>query len=104
MRDFGALVRLAVRRLSSAMDWGSISHWPLPGRPGCFCFSPVRRPRLSRRQTSALVVFISPAACWAVSQRSRRAGIAIGPSGRGGAGCAPFTLAVVIGFYNSTGS
>jgi hypothetical protein len=50
------------------------------------------------------VVFISPAACWAVSQRSRRAGIAIGPSGRGGAGCAPFTLAVVIGFYNSTGS
>jgi hypothetical protein len=60
--DFaGCLV--ARRRLSLTMDLGSISHWPLPGRPGCFCLEPERRPRLSSRQTSALVVFMATAVC-----------------------------------------
>jgi hypothetical protein len=47
----------------------------LPGRPGCFCFVPARRPRARRRQTSALVVFITTAACCAVSQWCRLGGI-----------------------------
>jgi hypothetical protein len=69
-------VRVASRRFSLAMDLGSMSHWPLPGRPGCFCFEPTRRPRLRSRQISALVVFMAMAVCWAVSQLESRFGMA----------------------------
>src|SRR6202041_177658 len=61
-------VRVDNRRFSLAMDLGAMSHWPLPVRPGCFFFEPTRRPRLRRRQPSALVVFMAMAVCWAVSQ------------------------------------
>jgi hypothetical protein len=71
LRDFVAVVRAERRRFSLVMDLGSMSHWPLPGRPGCFCFEPTRRPRLRRRQISALVVFMAMAVCWAVSQLER---------------------------------
>jgi hypothetical protein len=100
---FGPRVRVVLRRFSSAMDLGLISHWPLPGRPGCFCFSPESRPRLRRRQTSALVVLSSRAVCWAVSQRSCRAGICDRSFQEGyGRDDATFTLAVVSEFGNRT--
>ncbi len=67
-RAEGGGVRVERRRFSLVTDLGSMSHWPLPGRPGCFCFEPDRRPRLSRRQISALVVFMATAVCCAVSQ------------------------------------
>jgi len=74
-RCAGHAARWEARRLSWATDLGSMSHWPLPGRPGCFCFVPARRPRARRRQTSALVVFITTAACCAVSQWCRLGGM-----------------------------
>jgi len=57
-RDFGGAPRRLRRFFSAAMDWGSTSHCAFPGALELlFVWSRSGGPMLSKRQTSALVVF-----------------------------------------------
>src|SRR5438128_11243001 len=79
------------------MDLGLTSHCALPARPGCFFFTPVRRPIVRRRQISALVESRRAAVSWAVSHRGSDLDIYNFPPMLAGEG--KFTLAIALSFW-----